>query len=148
MKKCTMHCIPSCLTVLIFCIDSFLIVLWNVLYLFHDDVIEWKHFPRYWPFVREIHRSPVNSPQWGQWRWSLMFSLISAWTNGGANHRDIDDLRRHRAHYDITVMLWNVFLNGFTWKNVQTQTQFFIQRQQSQMYIHDGDWNPLGWFAF
>ena len=26
----------------------------------HDDVIKWKHFPRYWPFVRGIHRSPVN----------------------------------------------------------------------------------------
>ena len=24
---------------------------------FHDDVIKWKHFPRYWPFVRGIHRS-------------------------------------------------------------------------------------------
>ena len=22
-----------------------------------------KHFPRYWPFVRGMHRSPVNSPQ-------------------------------------------------------------------------------------
>ena len=21
---------------------------------FHDDVIKWKHFPRYWPFVREF----------------------------------------------------------------------------------------------
>ena len=28
---------------------------------FHDDVIKWKHFPRYWPFVRGIHRSPQNS---------------------------------------------------------------------------------------
>ena len=28
---------------------------------YHDDVIKWKHFPRYWPFVRGIHRSPVNS---------------------------------------------------------------------------------------
>ena len=28
----------------------------------HDDVIKWKHFASYWPFVREIHRSPVNSP--------------------------------------------------------------------------------------
>ena len=27
----------------------------------HDDVIKWKYFPRYWPFVRGIHRSPVNS---------------------------------------------------------------------------------------
>ena len=25
----------------------------------HDDVIRWKHFPRYWPFVRGILRSPV-----------------------------------------------------------------------------------------
>ena len=23
----------------------------------HDDVIKWKHFPRYWPFVRGSHRS-------------------------------------------------------------------------------------------
>ena len=28
----------------------------------HDDVIKWKHFPCYWPFVWGIHRSPVNSP--------------------------------------------------------------------------------------
>ena len=38
----------------------------------HDDVIKWKHFPRYWPFVREIHRSPVNSPYKGQWRESFV----------------------------------------------------------------------------
>ena len=25
-------------------------------------------FPRYWPFVRGIHRSPVNSPHKDQWR--------------------------------------------------------------------------------
>ena len=31
----------------------------------HDDVIKWKHFPRYWPFVRRIHRSPVNFPHRG-----------------------------------------------------------------------------------
>ena len=39
----------------------------------HDDVIEWKHFPRYWPFVRGIHRSPVNSTHKGQWRGALIF---------------------------------------------------------------------------
>ena len=42
----------------------------------HDDVTKWKHFPRYWPFVRGIHRSPVNSPHIGQWRGAFMFSLI------------------------------------------------------------------------
>ena len=25
--------------------------------------IKWKLFPRYWPFVQGIQRSPVNSPQ-------------------------------------------------------------------------------------
>ena len=29
----------------------------NIIY-FHDDVIKWKHFPRYWPFVRG--NSPVR----------------------------------------------------------------------------------------
>ena len=43
---------------------------------FHDDVIKWKHFPRYWPLVRGIHRWPVNSPHKGQWRGASMFSLI------------------------------------------------------------------------
>ena len=28
----------------------------------YDDVIKWKHFSRYWLFVRVIHLSPVNSP--------------------------------------------------------------------------------------
>ena len=44
----------------------------------HYDVIKWKLFPLYWPYVRGIHRSPVNSPHKGQWRGSLMFSLICA----------------------------------------------------------------------
>ena len=39
----------------------------------HDDVIKWNHFPHYWPFMREIHRSPMNSPHKGQWRGALMF---------------------------------------------------------------------------
>ena len=44
----------------------------------HDDVIKWKHFPRYWPFVRGIHRSPVNSPHKGRWRGALILSSICA----------------------------------------------------------------------
>ena len=71
---------------------------------FHDDVIKWKHFPCYWPFVKGIHRSPVNSPHKGQWRGALMFSLKCAWTNGWVHNRDADDLRRHRAHYDVTAI--------------------------------------------
>ena len=44
----------------------------------HDDVIKWKLFPRYWPFVRGIRRSLVNSPHKGQWRGAVIFSLIYA----------------------------------------------------------------------
>ena len=70
----------------------------------HDDVIKWKHFPRYWPFVRGIHRSPVNSPHKGQWRRALMFTLICVWINGCVNNREAGDLRRYCAHYGVTVM--------------------------------------------
>ena len=70
----------------------------------HDDVIKWKHIPRYWPFVREIHRSPVNSPHKGQWRGALMFSLIWVWTNDWVNNRDAGDLRCHRVHYDVSLL--------------------------------------------
>ena len=70
----------------------------------HDDVIKWKHFPRYWPFVRGIHRSPVNSPHKGQWHGAWMFSLICVGINGWVNNREAGDLRHYRAHYDVSVM--------------------------------------------
>ena len=70
----------------------------------HDDVTKWKHFLRYWPFVRGIHRSPVNSLHKGQWCGALMFSLICAWINGWVNNPEAGDLGRYRAHYDVTVM--------------------------------------------
>ena len=71
----------------------------------HDDVIKCTHFPRYWPFVRGIHRSPANSPHKCQWRGALMFSLICVYINGWVNNREAGDLRRYRAHYDVTVMI-------------------------------------------
>ena len=43
----------------------------------HDDVIKWKHFLRYWPFVRGIHRSLVNSPNKGHWRGALLNKRLS-----------------------------------------------------------------------
>ena len=70
----------------------------------HDNVIKWKHFPRYWPFVRGIHRSLVNSLHEGQWRGALIFSLICVWINGWVNNRKAGDLRRFCAHYDVSVM--------------------------------------------
>ena len=84
----------------------------------NDDVIKWKLFLRYWPFVWGCHRVSVNSIHKGQWHGTLMFSLICAWTNGCANNRDAGYLRRHRAHYGVTVMdnCYQVPLEWWSWE--------------------------------
>ena len=65
---------------------------------FKMNMAWWRHqmetFPRYWSFVRGIHRWPVNSPHKGKWSGALMFSLICAWTNGWVKHRDAGNLTR------------------------------------------------------
>ena len=70
-----------------------------------DDVIKWKHFQRYWPFVRGIQRSSVNFPHKGQWRGALVFSTICACINGWVNNGEAGDFRRHRAHYDLIYLV-------------------------------------------
>ena len=91
------------------------IIYWS----FHDDVIKWKHFPRYWPFVWGIPRSPVNSPHKGQWRGALMFSLICVWINGWVNSREAGDLRRHLAHFRPSWRhrneIWQVSCSTYGW---------------------------------
>ena len=85
-----------------------------------DDVIKWKHFPRYWPLVGGIHRSPVNSPHKGQWRGALMFSLICVWINSWVNNHEAGDLICHRAHYDVTIMVPPVLTHLVLNKNMST----------------------------
>ena len=87
------------------CAQSYWYWKWNIPgELGHDDVIKWKHFPRYWPSVRGIHRWPVNSLHKGQWRGASLLSLISAWINCWVNNSKAGDLIRHRAHYDVILM--------------------------------------------
>ena len=62
-----------------------------------------KHFPGYWPCVRESTGHRWIPPQ-SQSRGALMFSLISAWTNGWANNFKAGDLRHYQAHYDVTII--------------------------------------------
>ena len=77
---------------------------------------------------------PVNSSHKGQWRGALMSSLIFAWTNGWVNTRDAGDLRRHHAHYDVTLMVvlnhpgnrgLVVFLPGSWWNFLGTSLKLF-----------------------
>ena len=73
--------------------------------LIHDDVIKWKHFPRYRLALCEGN-PPVNGgfPSHGQRRGALMFSLICSWINGCWNNRKVSGLRRYRGNYDVSVM--------------------------------------------
>ena len=113
----------------------------------HDDVIKWKHFPRHWPVVRGIHRSPVHSPHKGQRCGALILSLICAWINGWVNNREAGDLRRHRTHYNVTVMC----KPGIQWSHhtaycvtVICNQNFYLGHNQStnkHYFIHCWEWN-------
>ena len=50
--------------------------------------------------------SPITGelPSQSQWHRALIFSLIHAWSSGWEHNRDADDMRRHHAKYDVTVM--------------------------------------------
>ena len=68
--------------------------------------VEMEPFSRYWPFVRGIHQSLVDSLHKTRWRGALVFSLIYVWTNGWANTCGAGDLRCHRVHVDVTIMMF------------------------------------------
>ena len=73
----------------------------------HDDVIKWKHFLHYWPFVQGIHPSLVNSLQ----NFDVFFDLcLNKWLS---KNRDASDLRCHHAHYDVNVMISVTYPKGF-----------------------------------
>ena len=57
------------------------------------------------PPLKFGNRPPVNSAHKGQWRAALMLSLTCAWINGWVNNGGAGDLRRHRLHYDVIVMI-------------------------------------------
>ena len=79
---------------------------WPVSFLYHDDVIKWKHFPRYWPFVRRIHWSPVKSPQDG------MLMKCRRTLNLGISSR----LRLYQEN--LAVMVWLKFNPiGYWWES-------------------------------
>ena len=79
--------------------------------------------------------SRVNSPHKGQWRGALMFSSICAWINGWINNREVGDLRRNRAHYDVTVML----------KQTQCSQRWWITITKVRLVKL---WRPTGFFLY
>ena len=112
------------------------------------DVIKWKYFPHYWPFVWGIHRSPVNSPHKGQWRGTLMFRLICAWINASVNKHEAGDLRGHRAHYDVTVMR-NVIATRFIYYTYDSVRKLIIVLYERcvQLCLHDQFLFAISWWS-
>ena len=69
----------------------------------------WRHqmetFSALLAFYEGNHRWPVVSLTKGSD--AELWCFLCAWTNGRSNNRDAGGLRRHRSHYDVTVMMVN-----------------------------------------
>ena len=108
----------------------------------YDDVIKWKHFPRYRPFLRGIHRSPVNSPHKGQWRGALMFSLICVWINVWVNNGEAADLRCHRPHYNVIIMIF-ILITVSQWVTFCMKGCTYSYIMPTSYYISKHMWNIM-----
>ena len=97
----------------------------------HDDVIKCSHFPRYWPFVRGIHWSPVNSSHNCRWCGALMFSYICVWINGWVNNREAGDFetlsRPLWRHCNATHQLIAAFLHFLMKRKIYTVVEERLQ---------------------
>ena len=69
-----------------------------------DDVIKWKHLPRYWPFF--AGNSPVTGEVPAQRSVTRSFDVFFdlRLNNSWVNSREAGDLRRHCDHYYLE---WN-----------------------------------------
>ena len=82
------------------------------------------------PLCREF-TGPVISPHNGQWRGALIFSLICAWINDWINNREAADLRRHRGHYDVIVMVLSL-----SWESIFQVRQTWYLRGATLTIFH------------
>ena len=122
---CSFYCIEPIVIFLPSCRKFFQAII------HHDDVIKWKKNSALLALCAGNAPVPVNSPHKCQWRGALMFSLICARINDWVNNREAGDLRRHRGHYDVNVMIatpllgvsvidvekqFNNIISHFVWK--------------------------------
>ena len=109
----------------------------------------WRHqmetFSAYLAFCAGNSPAPVNSSHKGRWRGALMFSFIYAWINDWVNNREAGDLRCHRGHCDVDVMILqasftrntsnavygllqtNLHSSAVLWENIQGSYLLFWQ---------------------
>ena len=100
----------------------------------HGDVIKWKYFPRYWPFVRGIHRSPVNSPHKGQWHGALMFSLICALSKQSKHRWFVTPSRPFWRHCNVIYLI--VFGIHYSVKSTESRNWYNDKSSFYEKYGH------------
>ena len=95
----------------------------------HDDVIKWKHFPRYhWLLAICAGNSPVHGDEFPAQRpvtrsFDVFFDLRLN------NNREAGDLTRYRAHYDVIVMVWTIWqFSVYTFLTITFQSHTYISR--------------------
>ena len=82
---------------------------WLYLHLTHLQCSWWRNQMETFSALLAIcaGNSPVIGEfpaQKGQWRGAFMYTLTCARINAWVNNREVCDLRRHRAHYDVIAM--------------------------------------------
>ena len=121
-------------------------------HLYHDNVIKWKHFPHYWPFVRGIYRSPqrpmtqsfdvffdqrpikrLSKQSWGWW-----FETHSPplWRHSNAKQMLLPQLPLSTHIYDIlrhSQDCWNIYL---TWLQANVCTSFLIIKPKQSWNVY------------
>ena len=90
----------------------------------HDGVTKWKLFSRYWPFVRRLHRSPVNSPHKGPVMRTLMSLRCAPHKLLNKQSNDLWSETSWRS-FDVIVMLFSVdeFWNKIYSRPIQNTTK-------------------------
>ena len=117
--------------------QSFIVVFHSLSPSVHDDVIKWKYFPRCWPFVKGIHRSPMDSPHKDQWDAELWWFLWSAPEQLNKQSSRWWFETHNRAHYNLTLMavcVFALFDGVMTWKRFLHYWPFVAGIHRSPQY--------------
>ena len=104
----------------------------------HVDVIKGKHFPRYWPFVRGIHRWPVNSPHKGPVTRSFDV-FFDMWLNKHLSKQSwgwwFETLSRPLWRHSNVLVVWNAMTLMWRYCNEYYPPRQWLQKCLSPVYL-------------
>ena len=108
----------------------------------------WRHQMETFSALLALCAVPVNSPHKGQWRRTLMLSLICVRINGWVNNREAGDLRCHRGHYDVIVMFIDAIFKFISslkivvlWFNTNVASDWLVDLMpDNHKFLLENDW--------